>query len=251
MLVSVCIATYNGARYIREQVDSILHQEFRENKDVELELVVSDDGSTDDTLQVLASYHDERIKVYHHHDDKKHKYMNASRACKRNFENAMRKASGEYIFLSDQDDVWYPWKMDKQLSMLHKWGGVNAAAFDMGDANLRKIGKIVYRHDVSFFTAKNVLCLYGFSLAFARDELKYYLPIPEAVTGHDTYIQYSAIWRKKLHFVDEPCAIHRYSGKHNVSSFGKNNVLAPLPVKVYFRLVTYLSVIWRSATIRK
>lgn len=130
-------------------------------------------------------------------------------------------------------------------------GGVNAAAFDMGDANLRKIGKIVYRHDVSFFTAKNILCLYGFSLAFAKDELKYYLPIPEAVTGHDTYIQYSAIWRKKLHFIDEPCAIHRYSGKHNVSSFGKNNVLAPLPVKVYFRLVTYLSVIWRSATIRK
>ena len=123
MLVSVCIATYNGARYIREQVDSILNQEFRENKDVELELVVSDDGSTDDTLSVLASYHDERIKVYSHHDTKKYKYMNASRACKRNFENAMRKASGEYIFLSDQDDVWYPWKMDKQLSMLRKWGG--------------------------------------------------------------------------------------------------------------------------------
>lgn len=54
------MATYNGAKYIREQVDSILNQEFTENKDVEMELVVSDDGSTDDTLKILESYGDSR-----------------------------------------------------------------------------------------------------------------------------------------------------------------------------------------------
>lgn len=57
------MATYNGAKYIREQVDSILNQEFTENKDVEMELVVSDDGSTDDTLKILESYGDSRIKI--------------------------------------------------------------------------------------------------------------------------------------------------------------------------------------------
>ena len=61
MLISICMATYNGAKYIREQVDSILNQEFTENKDVEMELVVSDDGSTDDTLKILESYGDSRI----------------------------------------------------------------------------------------------------------------------------------------------------------------------------------------------
>lgn len=55
------MATYNGAKYIREQVDSILNQEFTENKNVEMELVVSDDGSTDDTLKILESYGDSRI----------------------------------------------------------------------------------------------------------------------------------------------------------------------------------------------
>ena len=55
MLISICMATYNGAKYLREQVDSILNQEFTENKDVEMELVVSDDGSTDDTLKILES----------------------------------------------------------------------------------------------------------------------------------------------------------------------------------------------------
>ncbi len=123
MLVSVCMATYNGGKYIREQVDSILNQEFKENTDVELEIVVSDDGSTDDTVKILEAYNDARIKIYHHRNTKKYKYLNATRACKCNFENAMGKAKGDYIFLSDQDDVWYPWKMDRQLTMLRKYGG--------------------------------------------------------------------------------------------------------------------------------
>lgn len=64
MLVSICMATYNGGKFIREQVDSILNQQFVENKDVELELVVSDDGSTDNTIDILKSYQDQRIKVF-------------------------------------------------------------------------------------------------------------------------------------------------------------------------------------------
>lgn len=158
----------------------------------------------------------------------------------------MSKAQGDYIFLCDQDDLWYPCKIDKQLSVLRKLGGVNAAAFDMGDGELRKFNTLIYRHNVPFFTIKNVLCLYGFSLAFTREELKFFLPIPSSTTGHDTYIQYSAMWRKTLSFIDEPCAIHRYSGKHNVSSFGKNNILPPFYIKLYFRFITIMSVIWRS-----
>lgn len=77
-LVSVCMATYNGGKYIREQVDSILNQEFKENPNVELELVVSDDGSTDDTIQILEAYHDPRIKIFAHKDKKKYKYLKSA-----------------------------------------------------------------------------------------------------------------------------------------------------------------------------
>lgn len=246
MLISICMATYNGAKYIREQVDSILNQKFTENKDVEMELVVSDDGSTDDTLKILEEYDDTRIKIFLHTEHNKHKYLNASRLCKCNFENAMRHAKGDYIFLSDQDDVWYPWKVDKQLSALRHRGGVNAAAFDVGDINLEKYNTVVYPQNMPFLSLKNADCLYGFSLAFTRKEMEYYLPIPTDVTSHDKYIQYSAIWRNTLSIIDEPCAIHRYSGVHNVSSFGKNNILPPFYITLYFRLVTYMSVIWRS-----
>ena len=117
------MATYNGAKYLREQVDSILQQEFRHNSDVEMELVVSDDESTDDTVRILESYHDPRIKIFYHRDHRKYRYFNGTRACKCNFENAIRHAQGEYIFLSDQDDVWYPHKIDSQLAMLRKYGG--------------------------------------------------------------------------------------------------------------------------------
>lgn len=112
MLVSICMATYNGGKFIREQVDSILNQEFTENEGVEIELVVSDDGSTDDTIQILESYHDPRIKIFMHQNKKEHKYLNANQKASENFENALMKAKGDYLFFSDQDDVWMPWKLD-------------------------------------------------------------------------------------------------------------------------------------------
>ena len=125
-LVSVCMATYNGAKYIREQVDSILNQEFKENPNIELELVVSDDGSTDETIQILEAYHDPRIKIFNHQDKKKYKYYNANRLASDNFGNALMNAHGDYLFFSDQDDVWMPSKLDKSLTLLREYGGVLA-----------------------------------------------------------------------------------------------------------------------------
>ena len=249
MLISVCMATYNGAKYIREQVDSILNQEFIENKDVELELVVSDDGSKDDTIAILQAYNDPRIKIFKHEEHKKFKYFNANRLASANFENAVRKANGDFIFFSDQDDVWFPQKLDKQLVALRKLGGVNATAFNMGDESLKIIGHNVYDHNAPFFSLKDKMGVYVFSMGFTREELKYILPIPSFVAGHDKYIQYSAMWRKRLHFIDEPLAIHRWTGTHNVSSFSSdNNRQPPFLVKAFFRLYTYASVIWRSYT---
>ena len=60
-MISVCMATYNGERFIKEQIDSILPQLSQDD-----ELIISDDGSTDRTLEIIASYKDERIKVFHH-----------------------------------------------------------------------------------------------------------------------------------------------------------------------------------------
>lgn len=97
-MVSVCMATYNGELFIREQIESILAQ--LGSKD---ELIISDDGSTDSTLKIIASFMDERIIVLHN-DGKK--------GVNQNFENAIRHAKGDVIFFSDQDDIWIEGKID-------------------------------------------------------------------------------------------------------------------------------------------
>mgnify|MGYP002597725427 FL=1 len=90
--ISVCIATYNGEKYIKEQINSILPQ--LKNCD---EIIISDDHSSDKTLDVIFQINDSRIQVYL--NDKEKGYTS-------NFENALSKATGSIIFLADQDDIW-------------------------------------------------------------------------------------------------------------------------------------------------
>ena len=102
--ISVCIATYNGERYIAKQLDSILEQ-LRDDDEV----VVSDDSSGDKTLEIIQSYQDKRIKLFPNQKFRSPIF---------NFENALKQATGSYIFLSDQDDLWGPGKVETALKSL-------------------------------------------------------------------------------------------------------------------------------------
>ena len=212
--ISVCMATYNGAKYIREQVDSILNQDLSAYPDAELELIVSDDGSTDETLEILASYGDARIRVYHH-PKQTYRYNKAAFACTANFGHALEKATGDYIFLSDQDDIWHPLKISKTLDVLTVRGGVCAVAFDIVSADLKKIGSVVYRDDLRWRLKGHTM--YGFSCGFTRTELDSIMPIPK-IPHHDTYIMLLSFFKNNFTKIDEPLALHRWSGEHNVSA---------------------------------
>lgn len=91
-LVSVIVPTFNCAAYVRAAIDSILRQDYRP-----IEVVVVDDGSTDDTLAVLSTFGD-RIRVF--------RQANAGPAAARN--HAVRQARGEYLAFLDGDDLWLP-----------------------------------------------------------------------------------------------------------------------------------------------
>ena len=116
-MISVCMATYNGERFIKEQIDQILPQLSQDD-----ELIISDDGSTDRTLEIIASYKDERIKVFHH-QKKGNKYYPTLSLCysTSNFENALQQAKGDYIFLSDQDDIWEKNKVKICVELLRNY----------------------------------------------------------------------------------------------------------------------------------
>ena len=92
------MATFNGEKYLKEQLDSILCQlDFKD------EVIISDDGSTDETLNLLNEYkNDKRVQVI----------KNPRKGVVSNFDNALRNSNNEVIFLSDQDDIWLPNKVE-------------------------------------------------------------------------------------------------------------------------------------------
>ena len=103
-MISVCIPTFNGEKYLNKQLDSILPQLEPED-----EIIISDDSSSDNTLSIIKSYKDERIKLLMNNDFKSPAF---------NLENALINAQGDYIFLSDQDDIWMKGKLGRQVKAM-------------------------------------------------------------------------------------------------------------------------------------
>lgn len=209
-MISVCMATYNGSLYLRQQVKSILCQLSPED-----ELVVSDDGSRDDTLQILSSYNDNRIKVFSNQG--KHGVVP-------NFENALRHARGDVIFLADQDDVWMPGKVEKVMFVLQDYDFVVHNA-EMVDGSLRSQG-------IDFFSLRHTRYGYwrnlwkmrylGCTMAFKRETLRYILPFPKNILWHDMWA--AAVLHLKFQgtLIDKPLMWYRRHGD-NASPSGENS----------------------------
>ncbi len=100
--ISVCMATRNGEKYIKRQLESILIQLTPDD-----EVVISDDSSSDRTVNIIKGFSDHRIYLYEN---------NTFFSPIFNIENALKKASGEIIVLSDQDDVW----LDNKIAVIRR-----------------------------------------------------------------------------------------------------------------------------------
>lgn len=179
------MATYNGARFIKQQIDSILPQLGTDD-----ELIISDDGSTDGTLDILASYNDARIKVFHHKKSRVSNRYKNHRYATENFENALFNAKGDFIFLSDQDDVWLLDKVSHCMELLDKYDCIvhNYQIIDI-DGKLQS-EKGFPKNPLHKSLVLNVLDNHfrGCCMAFKSDFLKIILPIPNSVIGHDYWI---------------------------------------------------------------
>ena len=104
------MCTYNGAEFLKEQLDSLINQTYPI-----YELIIQDDGSTDSTVSILEEY----VRRY----DFIHLYQNESqKGINKNFYSAISRAKGEYIAISDQDDIWEPDKIEFQVNTIgDKW----------------------------------------------------------------------------------------------------------------------------------
>ncbi|MEI9918788.1 MAG: glycosyltransferase family 2 protein [Bacteroidota bacterium] len=200
------MAVKNGASYIDAQVDSILSQLNHSD-----ELIVSDDHSTDATLDIVRAFKDQRIKIC----------SSPRHGATQNFEFALSRSSGEFIFLADQDDVWHPHKISTMRKYLND--------FELVICNCSLVDEKLQPIIGSFFESngsgpgflKNLLSnsYMGCCMAFRKSVMQKALPFP-ADTAHDHWIGMVAELHFKTFFLEESLVMHRRHGS-NASTSGE------------------------------
>lgn len=230
-MISVCMATYNGGKYIREQIDSILSELKADD-----ELIISDDSSTDNTLEIISSYNDSRIKLIELKRDKTR--MQKIQLVTTNFENALKYANGDYIFLADQDDVWTKDKVQVSLDYLNN-KGYDYIVSDcyITDSHLNVIANT--RFDGSFTLNRWKALIsptpyQGSCAAFRRTVLEKSLPFPKNLQSHDRWIGFIASFKFKYKIIPEKLVFYRRH-ESNTSTATEQSKSKAL-YKVYTRL---------------
>lgn len=225
------MATYNGEKYISAQLDSILCQLSEAD-----ELVISDDSSTDDTVRIIESVEDRRIRLY---------TGNTFRDPIRNFQHCLQLAKGDLIFLADQDDLWIAHKYEKMCSLLAEYDLVVSDSIVV-DEDLRVLEPSFFR----FFGSgkgviKNIIrsSYYGSCMAFRSSLLQAALPFPATKEiGHDLWLGLVAEMTGKVLFYDEPLLYYRRHSEAFTRT-GRGTSKRTLAAKIRGRLVMLQAII--------
>ncbi|WP_306551848.1 glycosyltransferase family 2 protein [Daejeonella sp.] len=199
-LISIALCTYNGEAYLREQLESIVNQSYST-----LELIAVDDCSSDNTLNILNEYAANYpfIKVFVNPENIG--YI-------RNFEKALKLCSGEFIALSDQDDIWDLHKIEKQVNAIGNQLMIyhDSEFVDQNGQLLnKKMSDIMnlYRGDQPesflFFN-----CISGHSVLMKKELRDELLPFPNAYY-HDWWMGYVATNLGSIDCIDEPLVKYR------------------------------------------
>jgi glycosyltransferase involved in cell wall biosynthesis len=202
-LISIALCTYNGERFLRPQLESLLGQEH-----AELEVVAVDDGSCDGTVAILEEYarRDPRVRLHRNPENLGYR---------RNFERALGLCRGELIAPCDQDDVWLPGKLRRMAAAL----GQSAAVY-CDSVLIDEEGRPLGRHmsqlfhmapidDPAGFYFGNTVS--GHAMLFRRALLERALPIPEGLY-HDWWLAFVAAAEGGVAWCPEPLVQYRQHG---------------------------------------
>jgi len=215
--VDIVMATYNGMPYIREQLQSILWQDYPEFR-----LLIHDDGSTDGTVEEIR-------KVAKRYPDKIVFIEDGItfKDAKKNFEHLLKMTEADYIFLADQDDVWLPSKLSVMVKQIK-----NGEEYCCGDhspvlafSDLLPIDKNGFSKSSSIFKMENVnptaVCLElllsrniipGCAMGFNRSLLEVSLPFPKEAIMHDWWLALIAAATGTIIYVPKSLVLYRQHG---------------------------------------
>lgn len=215
MKVSIALCTFNGEKFLKEQLDSFIHQTRLPD-----ELIVCDDNSTDNTIKIVESFQRSapfNVRLF---------VNECRRGSTKNFERAISLSKGDVIFLSDQDDYWYPEKIGTILNcfaLQGRYGGVFSDAEIVDEKlyyhnrNLWESIEFDKKQRKNFATGNPIPVLLkhnivtGATMAFDANYTNLLLPIPE-VWVHDAWISLLLTNVSNLRMIEQPLIKYRQHG---------------------------------------
>lgn len=221
--ISVCMAAYNGQKYIRQQILSILSQLTQSD-----ELIIVNDCSNDRTIQVINEIKDIRINVINN---------DVNIGVIRSFEKSISCASGDIIFLSDQDDIWMANKVIEIIAAFDRDKKVTIVVSDamLIDGDGEKINESFFATTGKFHSGilKTILKnrYLGCTLAFKKEMIENILPFPNGIPMHDIWIGIVNDIYGKSYYINKPLVKYR---RHelNVTSLSSNNMLKAIKYRI-------------------
>nr|WP_159468478.1 glycosyltransferase family 2 protein [Dyadobacter sp. 3J3] len=221
-MISVAMCTYNGAKYLPEQLKSIANQIIPVD-----ELVVCDDGSNDDTIEVLKTFSENSSFPIFIHQNK------SNLGSTKNFEKCLSLCKGDIIFLSDQDDAWRTDKVEKQMAYFNNHPKIDAVFSDamMMDDDSKPTGRTIWEeiefndeaqakwtrgeaHEILF----KGFVVTGATLAIRKKALERLMPFPTHVPDliHDAYIAMVLSLEEKIAFINDTLISYRIHASQQV-----------------------------------
>ncbi len=219
MKLAILLATYNGSRFLREQLDSIINQTYQSYT-----LYIHDDGSTDDTVKIIREYASHNAHILFLEDPCR------NRGAKGSFEWLMSQVEADLYMFCDQDDVWMPKKIEWTIELIEK----HALSLDkpfvifsdlaIVDENLtviqpammkfQHLDKIVEKDKAHLWCSNYVT---GCTMLFNRRTRNLSLPFPQPVTMHDAWVALIALSKGgELLFVNRPTILYRQHASNTI-----------------------------------
>ena len=238
MNISVCLASFNGEKFISEQIKSILIQLGDDD-----ELIICDDGSNDKTVQIINDFNDSRIFLYENQN-----HFNPIF----NFESAIKYAKKNIIVLSDQDDIW----VNNRVAIIRDFFKNNIISkynlLVMDAKGVDSNGDTLYPSMLDYLNAKRGIIknlkknsYIGCCLAFSKDVKNIILPFPRSIPMHDIWIGIICDLYGNVFFDKRISLIYRRHGENFTKK--KYNIFR----SISWRILLIINLILRSFSLLK
>ena len=231
--IDILLATYNGSKYLHEQLDSILSQSYGN-----INVIIRDDGSSDNTVMIIKEYEEKDNRVKLLSDNL------GNLGFVRNFEKLMKNSTSEYLMFSDQDDIWYNNKVEtsyKRIKAIEEKNGKSCPILVHTNSkimNYETRTKSLFISDCaknsSFENSFFNFFVQGSTMLINGSLKREALPFSKEVYLHDRYLHLIAEFIGIRSYIDVPTMDYRQHSNNEIGS--RVNIIDKIKNKRYFNL---------------